>query len=428
MPEYFSLRALLYQVDVPARIEISLSEPLQQPGWEFSLVYYNESRRNHAGEGPTAETVYDWPLQRQSEDCLTLDFCPYCEGEHTLAITAKKGDQCLNTMLNVYSLPADWFALNPYKGNLHCHTTASDGDLSPEVLAAKSRAAGFDFLAITDHHYWQPPLADPLFSAAGMTFISGEEVHPLEGGAIHLLSLGAPESVSAWQHDHEQEYRQQVTERLHTYDGYPDHERLQAAICDVLLDRIREVGGLSVYCHPYWRCFAGRSHYNATPLLNELVFKSSRFEALELGNCETYRTALMNARYCELCRDGFQKPLIGASDYHGHFEDEFLSSVYTVVLAPECSQEAVCQAIRQEYCAAVAGTVDVMPFGPFRLLKYVIFLLKYFFPRHDRLCQQQGELLLRALQGEENLDLEIQRLKQEITAWQKALKYSPEGR
>lgn len=427
MPEYFSLRALLYQVDIPARVEIFLPDALQEPGWEFSLICYNEHRRNHAGEGPTSETVYDLPLQRQSEDCLALDFCPYCEGEYTLAVTAQKGEQSLNALLNVYSLPADWFALNPYKGNPHCHSNASDGTCSPAELAAKSRAVGFDFLAITDHHYWQAPLTEPQFVNAGMTFIAGEEVHPIAGGAIHLLSLGAPESVTAWQHNHEPEYRQLVAERLQKYDGQPEHERLQAAICDVLLDKIREIGGLSVYCHPYWRCNAGLSHYNATPLLNELVFKSNRFDALELGNCETYRTALMNARYCELCRDGFQKPLLGASDYHNRYDDEALSSVYTIVLAPECTQEAVCQAIRRENCAAVAGNSEVMPFGSFRLLKYVLFLLKYFFPQHDRLCRQQGELLLRALQGED-VSLEIQGLQQKITAWQKALKYSPAGR
>ncbi len=424
MSEYFSLRSLLYQVDVPAKIEISLLGPLIQPGWEFSLVCYNEHRRNGFGEGPTAETVYELPVQRLREDCLTLELRPSCEGEYTLAITAQKGEQCLSELLNFYSLPEDWFGLNPYKGNLHCHTTASDGTLSPTELSAKSRAAGFDFLAITDHRYWHPPLNDPLLREAGLTFLSGEEVHPISGGAIHLLNLGAPSSVSDWQRTEEQEYRALVAARVSHYDGYPEYERLQAAICDVLLDKIRELGGLSVYCHPYWRSGAGRSHYNATPLLNELVFKSNRFEALELGNCESYRTGLMNARYCELCRDGFQKPLIGASDYHGHGNDDSLSSVYTIVLAPECSSTAICQAIRQENCAAVAGVYDVMPFGPFRLLKYIFFLLKNFFPQHDLLCRQQGELLLRAQQGED-LRAEILNLGSQIVAQQKALKYSP---
>jgi predicted metal-dependent phosphoesterase TrpH len=49
----------------------------------------------------------------------------------------------------------------PYlRGNLHAHTTFSDGVLPPERLIAAYEALGYDFLAITDHddligpRYW----------------------------------------------------------------------------------------------------------------------------------------------------------------------------------------------------------------------------------------------------------------------------------
>ena len=35
--------------------------------------------------------------------------------------------------------------------DLHSHTTASDGELSPEDLLARARAAGVTTLAVTDH-------------------------------------------------------------------------------------------------------------------------------------------------------------------------------------------------------------------------------------------------------------------------------------
>lgn len=38
-----------------------------------------------------------------------------------------------------------------FRGNLHCHSTASDGALSPQELVRTYREAGYDFLAITDH-------------------------------------------------------------------------------------------------------------------------------------------------------------------------------------------------------------------------------------------------------------------------------------
>lgn len=38
-----------------------------------------------------------------------------------------------------------------YKANLHCHTTVSDGSLTPEEAKAAYQSAGYDILAITDH-------------------------------------------------------------------------------------------------------------------------------------------------------------------------------------------------------------------------------------------------------------------------------------
>ena len=40
---------------------------------------------------------------------------------------------------------------NWYKGNLHMHTTVSDGALDPVEAINIYREAGYDFIAITDH-------------------------------------------------------------------------------------------------------------------------------------------------------------------------------------------------------------------------------------------------------------------------------------
>ena len=37
------------------------------------------------------------------------------------------------------------------KGNIHTHSTASDGTLPPEEVCRRYREAGYDFLAITYH-------------------------------------------------------------------------------------------------------------------------------------------------------------------------------------------------------------------------------------------------------------------------------------
>ena len=40
------------------------------------------------------------------------------------------------------------------KGGLHCHTTRSDGKLSPEETIRLHAENGYDFLALTDHRYY----------------------------------------------------------------------------------------------------------------------------------------------------------------------------------------------------------------------------------------------------------------------------------
>lgn len=53
---------------------------------------------------------------------------------------------------------------NPYaktkrltlKGQMHCHTTNSDGKLAPLELCKKYQSIGFDFMTITDHEYITP--------------------------------------------------------------------------------------------------------------------------------------------------------------------------------------------------------------------------------------------------------------------------------
>ena len=40
------------------------------------------------------------------------------------------------------------------KGGLHCHTTRSDGEATPEETIAIHEQKGYDFLAITDHRIY----------------------------------------------------------------------------------------------------------------------------------------------------------------------------------------------------------------------------------------------------------------------------------
>jgi hypothetical protein len=77
------------------------------------------------------------------------------------------------------------------KGNLHTHTTNSDGDSPPEDVVAWYRDAGYDFLALTDHDLLTLP-ANYRAVAGPMLLVHGEEV---TAGDIHLNGLGIRRAV-----------------------------------------------------------------------------------------------------------------------------------------------------------------------------------------------------------------------------------------
>ena len=85
----------------------------------------------------------------------------------------------------------------PYKVNLHCHTTYSDGSLEPEKLISKACDINLEHLAITDHHsisaipivsQWISKYSD---SKSMPTLWPGIEIScVLSGCLVHIIGLG----------------------------------------------------------------------------------------------------------------------------------------------------------------------------------------------------------------------------------------------
>src|SRR5262249_34670435 len=78
--------------------------------------------------------------------------------------------------LGGHSGDSRWFS-----GALHLHTNHSDGTIGPNAVAAAARAAGLDFIAITDHNNTSHRL-EPADSAPPLP-IRGEEVTTPSGHA-----------------------------------------------------------------------------------------------------------------------------------------------------------------------------------------------------------------------------------------------------
>ena len=124
------------------------------------------------------------------------------------------------------------------KGNLHTHTTRSDGLSSPETVIRQYAGMGYDFLAITDHRIYNHENAAP---DTGLFILPGMEVDaelPGPGNhVIHIVSVG-PEKKDG--NGFEQDQR------------FETLKAPEAAGVAPLRDMVVKGNNLPVFCHPEW--------------------------------------------------------------------------------------------------------------------------------------------------------------------------------
>lgn len=96
-------------------------------------------------------------------------------------------------MLSAFSAPGRF-----WRGNLHSHSDASDGALPAASVCERYKAAGYDFLAVTDHHMekYGFPIADTRAARnADFSTLIGAELHApanSRGETWHILAVGLP--------------------------------------------------------------------------------------------------------------------------------------------------------------------------------------------------------------------------------------------
>ncbi len=337
----------------------------------------------------------------------TIQIRLYFEGEqeHVLFLEeiSEKGRKTLGDF-RLYSLEPDLFARTPYKGDFHQHSFRSDGMESPGYIASASRGIGLDFMAVTDHRRYAPSIeAQRAFDGVDIDLhiFRGEEIHPPDSH-VHMVNFGARFSINELFAD-EPAYRAQVAgiiSRLGTLP--PGVDPYLYASCVWCFDKIREGGGLGVFCHPYW--FTAH-RYSPAGALTTYLLETQPFDALELiGGYhlnEIDSNTLQVARYHEERAKGRAIPIVGSSDSHGVERGEFFTWYYSIVFAPSSALDDLADSVKALYSVAVEALPNQIarPFGPFRLVKYALFLMREVFPQHDELCKEEGRLMLEHLAG-----------------------------
>lgn len=240
---------------------------------------------------------------------------------------------------------------NWYKGNLHMHTTRSDGHLDPKNAVDVYRKNGYDFIALTDHRRpsvtiepgerrnpdgWEDaerktpeaPFSaseneDDIVDAGKMLILSGVEWDT--GGAntkafgdvltYHILGIG-----------------------MTSNQGIPYRSTPHPAPQEIV-DAIRADGGIAILAHPAWSVMDPKGILNLNGItaaeiynsVSDLPFNGQRADSSAWFD-------IWGTNYDRLI------PAVASDDAHCYEGDQCYS--YTMVNAAELSRDSILDALR----------------------------------------------------------------------------------
>nr|WP_103334176.1 CehA/McbA family metallohydrolase [Pseudotabrizicola formosa] len=210
-----------------------------------------------------------------------------------------------------------------WRGNLHTHSTRSDGVLPPEEVCRRYRAEGYDFLALTDHFVgcYDFPIVDTLpYRTEGFTTILGAELHSgamANGELWHILAVGLPA-----------DFPPSDSPDFHAKPGQESAAALAA--------RAVEAGAFVAIAHPQW---SGLTLADARGV--------TAAHAVEIYNhgCAMGCDRPDGAAIADLLlSEGRRLTMIATDDAHFHEPDHF--GGWVMVKAPENTPEALLSALK----------------------------------------------------------------------------------
>lgn len=220
-----------------------------------------------------------------------------------------------------------------YKANLHCHTTLSDGELTPEQVKEAYKAQGYSIVAFTDHrHYaWHKELDDEAFLSLAAYEVDMNDFGRHLGDwprmkTYHINLFDTDPTKNAA----EKEKSIQPDRRygdVHYLNGY--------------IEKMLGMGFLACYNHPYWS------------LQDYDDYKNLRgFFAMEIYNHGCEHDGLYGfapQAYDEMLRTGQRLVCLATDDNHNRapFDDPLCDSFggFVMIHAKELTYSSVIDAL-----------------------------------------------------------------------------------
>ena len=246
-----------------------------------------------------------------------------------------------------------------FKANLHCHSTVSDGRLSPEELKELYMQHGYSIVAFTDHEVMIP---HPELSGDGFLALHAHELqlsNDLKGKdarVCHLCIIALePDNVKqvCWHRSkyiwgNAKNYKEQVT----FDESLPDYERVYSAKgVNEVIEIARKAGFFVTYNHPVWSL--------EDP---EQYMKYKGFHAMEIYNhgcvVEGYDDHVPQI-YDAMLRKGNRVFCVATDDNHNRYpkDSPFFDSLggFTMIKAERLDYRTVTKALEAGHFYASTG-------------------------------------------------------------------------
>ena len=238
---------------------------------------------------------------------------------------------------------------NQYKANLHCHSTISDGKLTPKALKEAYKARGYSVLAITDH---EVPCAHNELSEEEFLMLTGYEayIRPSADGSYNRyapevhLNLFAKDPQNELMICYNQSYCKYISQERKDALKKAGSERVREYRSEYINEFIKTAkdnGYIVAYNHPYWSMegFNEIMSYQGCFSMEMVNFSSYVENCLE-HNGQLYDALLIAGKriFCHGADDNHNK-----YPFDSPYNDSFGGA--TVILADELRYDKVIEAM-----------------------------------------------------------------------------------
>ncbi len=185
-----------------------------------------------------------------------------------------------------------------YKGNLHCHSTVSDGKFTPEELVRMYREHGYSFLGLSEHEIYTDRSDLNTEDFLIIPAIECSVASPEGGKCYHIHGIKGPGSIPA----------KSQGRPLMNGEILKKPEEKGIAAAQKVIDNLTDAGNLVMINHPLWS-------FNE---LEDLLGLKGYF-AVEIFNygCEMEnKTGLATVYWDSLLRRGIKVWGVAADDNH----------------------------------------------------------------------------------------------------------------